>query len=178
MSTMTQVVFLAFLAGFAAVHAESVDFTITPENGKPIVLPGELEKPVGEGPFPAIVMLHGCAGPWPLRDEMWSRRMVDWGYVVLRVPAVSRRVFVNVFSRLTRAPGPKTLTLPSNIYRNSPSSMVVRLGLWACRTADGQRCWLYRTATSSIPSDRIHSKPPSPCIPGASLGCIGWMHPC
>jgi hypothetical protein len=152
MSTMTQVVFLAFLAGFAAVHAESVDFTITPENGKPIVLPGELEKPVGEGPFPAIVMLHG--------------------------PAVSRRVFVNVFSRLTRAPGPKTLTLPSNIYRNSPSSMVVRLGLWACRTADGQRCWLYRTATSSIPSDRIHSKPPSPCIPGASLGCIGWMHPC
>jgi dienelactone hydrolase len=80
---MTQVVFLAFLAGFAAVHAESVDFTITPENGKPIVLPGELEKPVGEGPFPAIVMLHGCAGPWPLRDEMWSRRMVDWGYVVL-----------------------------------------------------------------------------------------------
>jgi dienelactone hydrolase len=90
---MTQVVFLAFLAGFAAVHAESVDFTITPENGKPIVLPGELEKPVGEGPFPAIVMLHGCAGPWPLRDEMWSRRMVDWGYVVLRVDSFGPRGF-------------------------------------------------------------------------------------
>lgn len=93
MRTMTKVVFLVLLASFAAAHAESVDFTLTPEDGKSIVLPGELEKPVGEGPFPAIVMLHGCAGPWPLRDEMWSRRMVDWGYVVLRVDSFGPRGF-------------------------------------------------------------------------------------
>ena len=32
------------------------------ENGQPSLLPGYLAKPDGSGPFPAVVILHGCAG--------------------------------------------------------------------------------------------------------------------
>ena len=80
-------------ASFSAAFAESVNFDVTPLLEDPLVISGDLEKPAGEGPFPAIVMLHGCAGPWPLRDDMWSRRLVDWGYVVLRVDSFAPRGF-------------------------------------------------------------------------------------
>jgi dienelactone hydrolase len=104
------VVFFALLAGFTAALAERVNFAVTPSLGATLVVSGELEKPAGEGPFPAIVMLHGCGGPWPLRDDMWSRRMVDWGYVVLRVDSFEPRGFpegicehINSVSPLARA---------------------------------------------------------------------------
>jgi dienelactone hydrolase len=32
------------------------------ENTQPSLLPGYLAKPDGSGPFPAVVILHGCGG--------------------------------------------------------------------------------------------------------------------
>ena len=93
MRMKTTVVFLAFLASSTAALAESVNLNVIPTLGDPVVISAELEKPPGKGPFPAIVMLHGCSGPWPLRDHMWSKRLVDWGYVVLRVDSFGPRGF-------------------------------------------------------------------------------------
>jgi dienelactone hydrolase len=49
----------------------------------------QLLRPVGTGPFPAIIALHGCGGlrnkegELPRRETDWSNRLVGAGYVVL-----------------------------------------------------------------------------------------------
>ena len=62
------------------------------------VLPGILTKPQGAGPFPAVVLLHGCGGhkgSWP-RTESWSKRLVGWGYVTLAVDSFKPRNMSNI----------------------------------------------------------------------------------
>ena len=41
-----------------------------------IRLSGYLAKPEGEGPFPAVVFMHGCEGIWKA-TEVWSDRWTD-----------------------------------------------------------------------------------------------------
>lgn len=38
--------------------------------------------PDGKGPFPAMIMLHGCGGPSP-SEAGWAHRLNAWGYAVL-----------------------------------------------------------------------------------------------
>jgi dienelactone hydrolase len=45
--------------------------------GDDVTLQGFLYRPAGEGPFPAVVALHGCAGLYG-RDASLSPRHVDW----------------------------------------------------------------------------------------------------
>jgi dienelactone hydrolase len=52
-----------------------------------VSLTGILTKPEGNGPFPTIVLLHGCSGLQhsKSRSELWSNRLVNWGYVTLQI---------------------------------------------------------------------------------------------
>jgi dienelactone hydrolase len=56
---------------------------------------GYMAKPDGTGPFPAVVLLHGCNGlPADLKaggGNPWVDRFVDWGYVALVVDSFSSR---------------------------------------------------------------------------------------
>jgi len=54
-------------------------------------LTGRLRKPQGRGPFPAVVLLHGCGGVSPKRDHRWSERLVGWGYATLQVDSLGPR---------------------------------------------------------------------------------------
>ncbi|RUV44190.1 MAG: dienelactone hydrolase family protein [Mesorhizobium sp.] len=54
-------------------------------------LNGYLTRPPGEGPFPAVVVLHGCSGLFPTVEKTWSQRLSSWGYVVLVVDSFSTR---------------------------------------------------------------------------------------
>ena len=50
----------------------------------------ELFRPEGKGPFPAVVVLHGCDGVGrPYR--VWARRLSAWGYVALLVDSFRPR---------------------------------------------------------------------------------------
>ena len=70
---------------------ESLDADLT--GGKPTTLKAELYKPSGPGPFPAVVLMHGCGGLYRYegkhygqivqRNADWAERLVDAGYVVL-----------------------------------------------------------------------------------------------
>lgn len=53
---------------------------------------GYLARPDGEEPRAAIVLLHTCAGISE-HEEMWSKRLVSWGYVVLSVDSFTPRGF-------------------------------------------------------------------------------------
>jgi dienelactone hydrolase len=48
-----------------------------------VELTGELYRPTGNGPFPALIMLQGCLGPDPAADKSRIERYLSWGYVVL-----------------------------------------------------------------------------------------------
>lgn len=51
----------------------------------------KLKKPEGEGPFPAIILLHGCGGMTSTRNHQWDRRLAEWGYVSLQVDSLTPR---------------------------------------------------------------------------------------
>ena len=54
----------------------------------PDTISGEVHKPDGDGPFPALVSLHGCNGGIP---GGWHRYLTSLGYVVLAVDSFSKR---------------------------------------------------------------------------------------
>lgn len=92
--TLTTVV-LAFLLG-GAQNAEAGENVRYPN----VVLPGimiepatvrsEIYRPPGNGPFPAIIVLHGCGGH-DAHHERWAERLVTWGYVAIVVDSFASR---------------------------------------------------------------------------------------
>jgi dienelactone hydrolase len=81
---------LAALLGVAAPGAEAYthDAVSVPSttNGVPQDLPAELYKPDGNGPFPAIVIMHDCSGLGPRSSgsqARWAQLLVTQGYVVI-----------------------------------------------------------------------------------------------
>ena len=73
----------------AGCAAASVSFpNATP--GKPLTVPAWEQRPEGPGPFPAVVLLHGCHGVSESNHE-WSRWFRDQGYVALLVDSWSPR---------------------------------------------------------------------------------------
>jgi dienelactone hydrolase len=51
---------------------------------------GYLTRPFGKGPFPAVVLLHGCGGFGP-RETHWADRLRLWGYVALALDSATPR---------------------------------------------------------------------------------------
>jgi acetyl esterase/lipase len=62
------------------------DFVYTPQNW-PQELKADLYKPAGNGPFPAVVMIHGGGWEGRSREDMneVSQRVAERGYVVLNM---------------------------------------------------------------------------------------------
>jgi dienelactone hydrolase len=81
-------------------RAESVGFPSVAAGGAPAgpELTGWLERPGGAGPFPAVVLAHGCAG-FSRHTSIWSRLLASWGYVVLAPDSFGPRGESNVCGR-------------------------------------------------------------------------------
>ena len=83
---------LATLMGFAAdAHAgKFVQFESGGSESKQVQLIGYLARPEGGGPFPAVVVLHGCGG---FHEDMlaWADRLRRWGYAALAVDSFGPR---------------------------------------------------------------------------------------
>lgn len=81
----------------AAVKPTPFQKRLAEQNGQVLkeipgtLLNGYLTRPPGEGPFPAIVVLHGCGGLSPNVKKTWSERLSSWGYIVLVVDSFSTR---------------------------------------------------------------------------------------
>ena len=52
---------------------------------------GYLAKPDGAGPFPAVIVLHGCAGMHDTTKQKLADDLVAWGYVILLVDSYATR---------------------------------------------------------------------------------------
>ena len=75
---------------FKVKQAKKLGIPVKTNTEPSIPLTGYIAKPVGEGPFPAVILLHACAGVTE-SSEVWSDRLVAWGYVVLTVDSITPR---------------------------------------------------------------------------------------
>ena len=96
---------IVLLVGLFVTPSPALAWTSTPQkvtftNAQGITLTGWLFKPAGSGPFPAVVMMHGCNGVYSYSDPTrglaklyreWGDRLVTAGYVALLVDSFTPR---------------------------------------------------------------------------------------
>lgn len=73
--------------------SRSADFRLTP--GEPVVLSGDLRLPSGPGPFPAVVLMHGCGGVGNA-EQGWVAPLLSAGYATFGVDSFGGRGLVEV----------------------------------------------------------------------------------
>lgn len=75
--------------------------TAFPGGSSPVDITSELYKPEGDGPFPAVILLHGSAG---LRQHHrdWAGKLVAWGYVVILPDSFSPRGFGKISTETSK----------------------------------------------------------------------------
>lgn len=56
-------------------------------------------RPAGQGPFPALVLLHGCSGVEEQQD-LWAKILVEWGYTALIVDSLGPRGIEEICTNL------------------------------------------------------------------------------
>lgn len=78
-------------AGTLPRSADGSRFTMGPS----IPLSGELEFPPGAGPFPAVILAHGCGGRGNA-DAGWATVLREWGYATLVVDSFGGRGLTQV----------------------------------------------------------------------------------
>ena len=89
---------LAFCLAISSLDASGgtqSSLMVTPV-GSPLQIPATLIKPDGEGPFPAVVIMHDCSGLGPQSSGAplrWAGELVPQGYVVLIPDSFTPRGF-------------------------------------------------------------------------------------
>lgn len=104
---VVMMIFAAWFIGSVSFAAETVSFpgTTKTAKGELVTLTGQLTKPEGNGPFPAVVLLHGCSGINMFPDA-WSERLANWGYVAFMVDSFGPRGFKEICTNLFRVHHP------------------------------------------------------------------------
>jgi dienelactone hydrolase len=81
---------LACLASLAMLAALAGCTPANPHGPGPQELAQSLELPPGSGPFPALVLLHGCGGIQQVHHD-WASQLHRWGYATLLVDSFGPR---------------------------------------------------------------------------------------
>jgi len=94
----------------AAYETEWVEFpALKPFNGEPVELSALLFRPAGAGPFPAVVLLHGCGGFYTRQGYVtasyrdWLERLANDGYAALLVDSFNPRGYATICAQQKRA---------------------------------------------------------------------------
>lgn len=98
-------IFSIWLIGSSEIAAENVSFkgTTKTASGDFITLTSKFTKPKGDGPFPAVVLMHGCAGIGKANDD-WADKLASWGYVALEVDSLRPRGLVDICANVVQLP--------------------------------------------------------------------------
>lgn len=110
-NAMRNLLVAALAACLAACQTVNVSFPSAALSSadSPLEITGLLAKPEGNGPFPAVVLLHTCGGMKPHVSEDWPAYLKSLGYVTLTVDTFGSRSLGPCGNALHPAgPGPKT----------------------------------------------------------------------
>jgi len=91
--------------GCTSTSAWKHKFKVSHVPGKEIELRGKILKPEGKGPFPAVVLLHGCGGIVSC-DYNWANELVQWGYVAFILDSLGPRYKISNCSSIGSSPTP------------------------------------------------------------------------
>ena len=93
LSRLTSMLVIGSLSLMLAACQTTVSFPDAPLDNDPATPPisGLMAKPAGNGPFPAVVMLHSCGGMTPHLDAGWPGYFTSLGYAVLAVDTFGSR---------------------------------------------------------------------------------------
>ena len=69
--------------------------------GAPVTISGDLQFPPGPGPFPAVVLAHGCGGIG-YAEKTWVPFPHEWGYATFVVDSFKPRGLTSVCTNLRR----------------------------------------------------------------------------
>jgi dienelactone hydrolase len=86
-----------------------------PANG----LDGTLKQPPGAGPFPVVILLHGCGGLGS-SQRLWAKRLNDWGYATFTLDSFGPRGVRSVCAPLAQ----------SSVSPEDRASDVISAALW------------------------------------------------
>ena len=95
-----KIAFVLFLLLFSISSAdgfEDISFKGTDKSssGDLLTLTGKLYKPQGNGPFPAVILMHGCNGVAQSYIS-WAEKVTSWGYVSLVLDSFTPRGHGNI----------------------------------------------------------------------------------
>jgi dienelactone hydrolase len=127
---------LLALANHDVLSATESSLTVTPV-GSSLELPATLIRPAGEGPFPAIVVMHDCSGLGPRSSGAplrWSKDLVEQGYVVLIPDSFTPRGFPDGVCTI---PGSETTSASG--YARAADAYGALAALRALPFVDGKR---------------------------------------
>jgi dienelactone hydrolase len=94
LSADTAITILLFLLGCAGADRTSTDTAAS--SGTLPQIPIKVLRPNGNGPFPAIVIMHDCSGLGPRSSgapERWAQELLEHHYVILMPDSFSTRGF-------------------------------------------------------------------------------------
>jgi dienelactone hydrolase len=89
---------LSLLVAACATTDPGSSIVTTTPGGTEERIPSSLLKPEGNGPFPAVVMMHDCSGLGPRSSGApgrWAKELVAHGYVVIIPDSFTTRGFPN-----------------------------------------------------------------------------------
>lgn len=93
--TLWQVLLVVATLGWVAPsNAQQIQYpaAVLPGLTAPAMLSATVVKPEGPGPFPAVIVLHDCAGI-SRKDQDWLKRLAAWGYVAILPDSFGSRKF-------------------------------------------------------------------------------------
>jgi len=100
---LTSLLFVAGIAPAAALQTEWATFPALEKfNGRDVDLDGLLYRPFGKGPFPALVLMHGCSGMYSSGGDVtrsylhWAELLAGNGYVTLLVDSFNPRGYSRI----------------------------------------------------------------------------------
>ena len=114
----------------------------------------ELWRPAGAGPFPAVLVMHSCAGIAD-NERSWAGRLVGWGYAALVVDSFGPRGQRNICERTDFIPATVRAQDAFNaaIYlRTLPDILPDRIGVMGF--SHGGSTTLFAAIGEAIPVDR------------------------
>jgi dienelactone hydrolase len=97
-------IWLSSLAPSSASEDISFKGTSKSSSGDTLTLTGKLFKPQGNGPFPAIILMHSCDVTLIPHNYSWAEKISSWGYVTLSLDSFTPRGEKNICDRVYAVP--------------------------------------------------------------------------
>jgi hypothetical protein len=139
---------------FALKRAKAKGIELKQEPGTP--LRGLLVCPEGEGPFPAVVLLHGCDSIQPFQEQ-WAKDLASWGYVALLVDSHGPRGIGDDCARWPPTAGTRSDDAFGTLayLRGLTFVDAARVGVVGWTRAAGPRSWSWTKRALSRASRRF-----------------------